>query len=143
MPCSGRVGVERAPKRRRKAASVVGAEGEEEAGVLDLAMETKLLKLPVRHALRQASSSKDSSPKTRERHHLTPRFMRRLYGLVWHLSPKMDFDAARGEGREWRVEWGGGRSAASRGVVSEADLGRGEGELFVGMMHLEAGDTIP
>ena len=57
----------------------------------------------------------------------TPRYMRRLYGTIWSLTPTMSQDATT---MMWTTKWGGGRSASDLGQVtapSTSDM-----ELFEG-----------
>ena len=58
---------------------------------------------------------------------LTPRYMRRLYAMIWGITPTMSQDEVT---KTWTTTWGGGRSAAHDGMViapSASDL-----ELFEG-----------
>lgn len=71
----------------------------------------------------------------RNKHKVTPRLMRRLWGKVWNQTPKMWRDKRDG----WCVEWGGGRSSAANGLFREA---RGPTlELFDGIDEISDEST--
>ncbi|KAH8809013.1 hypothetical protein F5884DRAFT_674972 [Xylogone sp. PMI_703] len=59
------------------------------------------------------------------------RAMRRVYASIWSLCPKMTQDPIS---KKWSVEWGGGRSAASKGQITVPDVR--DVELFEGI-HAE------
>ena len=46
---------------------------------------------------------------------MTPRFMRRLYAMIWSMTPTMSQDEAT---KIWTTKWGGSRSAALTGQVT-------------------------
>ena len=87
------------------------------------------LKTPIAHSHRAALRE---SLLLRDRHHITPKFMQRMYAHIWHLSPKMTWDS---EKEEWVYTWGGNKSSSSRGQRSPVvprDM-----QLFEGIEELE------
>jgi len=58
-------------------------------------------------------------------HSITPRYMRRLYARIWHITPKM----ALNESQDWEVTWGSLAPFYER----VAAPGWGEEELFEGI----------
>lgn len=84
--------------------------------------ETTMLQLPL---LNQHSIVPGRDP----RHRITPRFMRRMWAIVWANSNVM---LASEEGQErWDIIWGGGQSAAAKGLI--AAPGISDLEFFEGL----------
>lgn len=92
-------------------------------------LTTSFLTTPVRAAARP---EKDARVRKMHKHNLTPRFMRRVWATVWNISPLASYD---GDTQQWNVVWGGGKTAASKGLISSA-TGR-DFELFEGIDKLE------
>jgi len=64
------------------------------------------------------------------------RTMRRLYTVIWNVTPTMLEDEATGE---WQTSWGGTRSAFHRGILPQAS-GKAK-ELFQGLELLDGQET--
>jgi len=69
----------------------------------------------------------------RKVHATTPRYMRRLYARIWHITPKL----ALAENKDWIVFWGSLAPFFER--VSAP--GRGEEELFEGVDESNTGEV--
>jgi hypothetical protein len=80
---------------------------------------------------------KDAQVQGRNKHTIDARFMRRIWASVWNQSPLMTYN---GETMKWTIVWGGGRSAASRGMTGSA--GRKDLELFAGIDELDQGHVV-
>jgi hypothetical protein len=112
------------PPRRPRA----GLPGEKEESLLSAAT---YLKQSIRAAARP---EKDARVQDKDKHKITPRFMRRMWANVWNQSPLMSYN---GETMEWTIVWGGSRSAASKGLMGSA--GKKDLELFAGIDELDQG----
>lgn len=115
------------PPRRARAVSTVEITDEEPPSLLSLGY----LKQPIGAAARHD----EANPlKSMNRHHISRRFMRRIWASVWNVTPKMTYDA---ETKKWTVTWGDSTSAASQGLVGTA--GKADLALFEGVDKLQEG----
>jgi hypothetical protein len=115
------------PPRRPRA----GPPGERSETLLSA---VTFLKQPIRAAAR---ADKEAQLQERNKHTIDARFMRRMWASVWSQSPLMTYN---GETMEWTIVWGGGRSAASQGMIGTA--GRKDLELFSGIDELDPGSVV-
>jgi hypothetical protein len=84
------------------------------------------LKLPIQDACRHLLTPLHHITKE---HHITARFMRRIWGDIWCNTPKVSYDKERKS--KWVVTWGSGRSTTSKGIFGVP--GRQDLELFEGI----------
>jgi hypothetical protein len=85
-------------------------------------LSSAYLTTPVRAAARPERDTREHKIR---KQHITARFMRRIFATVWSHSPLASYN---GETGEWTVVWGGGKSAASRGLAGSP--GSSDLELF-------------
>lgn len=109
--------------KRPEETSMGGAEGGEKSRLTPAHMTA-----PIRHVERHPDVNW-----VRNRHKITPRMMRRLWGTVWNSSPLMVHDETHDK---WIVKWGSSRSATSRGEITTA--GTRDLELFEGLRGKDA-----
>jgi hypothetical protein len=131
----GKIPLDEFPKRRSRPAK--GEDGGEDMAYryLQLKLRSEAAEIlgatfdPKRGLVVQTKTREEL---LRESHEVPPtRARRRLYGLIWSLTPTMSQDEAT---KTWTVTWGSGKSAIAGGTLTQPSAG--DLELFEGIESL-------